>query len=124
MAHIIFFTKLDCLSGMRQQNLLKQAGHEVEVRSILHQQWTPEELRTFFGELPVKEWFNPDSPRVKSGEIDPLNFDETSALAAMVADKLLIRRPLLQIGSQKRVGLDNETLDEWLGITDRYCMYK
>jgi len=75
MARVIFYTKPGCLTGSKQLDLLKQANHEVEVRSVLDQPWTAYELHTYFADLPVKEWFNPNSPRVKSGEIDPASFD-------------------------------------------------
>jgi nitrogenase-associated protein len=118
MAHVIFFTKPGCLTGSKQLELLKQAGHEVEVRSVLDQPWTAYELHTYFADLPVREWFNRNSQRVKSGEIDPGSFDEKSALAAMMDDHLLIRRPLLQVGIMKRCGFDLKMLDEWIGIAE------
>jgi nitrogenase-associated protein len=118
MARVIFYTKTGCLTGSKQLELLERAGHEVEVRSVLDQPWTAYELHTYFADLPVKEWFNYNSPRVKSGEIDPGSFDEKSALSAMLDDKLLIRRPLLQVGSMKRCGFDLKMLDDWIGIAE------
>jgi hypothetical protein len=50
--------------------------------------WQPEELTDYFGVMPVKSWFNSNSPRVKSGEIDPPAYDFDGALTLMLADHL------------------------------------
>ena len=85
MAQIIFYTKLGCSTSAKQVALLEQSGHQVEVRDLLAHTWSAEELTSYFGEMPVDAWFNPNSPRVKSGEIDPGSFDCKDALAAMQA---------------------------------------
>jgi len=58
MAHITFFTKIGCLTSSKQIDLLRQSGHDVEVLDLLARQWSVEELKSYFGELPVKLWFN------------------------------------------------------------------
>jgi nitrogenase-associated protein len=116
MAEVTFFTKPGCLTGIKQQELLRQAGHTLEVLSVLEHEWTADELRSFFGGHPVTEWFNPNSPRIKAGEVDPGAFDERQALEAMLADHLLIRRPLMQSGGQRRFGFDQETIHAWIGL--------
>ena len=79
MAHITYFTKPGCLTSGKQVDLLRQSGHEVEVRDLLSHPWEPEELMSYFGEMPVKLWFNPNAPRVKSGEIDPSAYDSADS---------------------------------------------
>ncbi len=116
MARVLFFTKPGCVTGAKQQEMLRRAGHDLEVRSVLEHEWTADELRSFFGEHPVREWFNPNSPRVKSREIDPAAFDGKQALEAMLADHLLIRRPLMQVGDQRRFGFDQEMIHAWIGL--------
>ncbi len=117
MADIIYYTKIGCMTSTKQIDLLRQSGHEVEVRDLLAKEWQPEELLSFFGDLPVKCWFNPNSPRVKCGEIDPLAHDATAALELMLADHLLIRRPLMVSGGKKCCGFDPETLHAWIGLS-------
>jgi hypothetical protein len=34
----------------------------------------------------------------------------------MLADPLLIRRPLIQVGSRRESGFDAELIDAWIGI--------
>jgi hypothetical protein len=52
------------------------------------------------------QWFNRSAPAVKSGEVVPEELDEPTALALMRDNPLLIRRPLLQVGDERRVGFD------------------
>lgn len=93
---VIFYEKSGCLSNGKQKSLLKSLGHSLVVRNLLAETWTAERLRPFFGSLPVRDWFNPTAPRIKQGEVCPDALDEPTALALMIADPLLIRRPLIE----------------------------
>lgn len=117
MAAIVFYEKPGCAGNARQKGLLVAAGHTLAVRDLLREPWRPETLRPFFGDLPVAEWFNPRAPALRDGEIDPAGFDETAALAALIASPILIRRPLLQVGEEKRCGFDPPAIDRWIGLT-------
>jgi nitrogenase-associated protein len=97
--------------------LLAAAGHEVIERNLLSEPWTPERLLDFFGERPVAEWFNRAAPRVKSGEVIPELLDELDALKLMLADPLLIRRPLIEADGRKEVGFDQDLIHGCLGLT-------
>jgi len=116
MKKVIFYEKPGCKGNARQKALLEEAGFELEVRSLPDTAWTAEELRLFFGARPVSEWFNRTAPAVKSGEIDPDAMDEAAALAAMVANPLLVRRPLLVYNGKKVCGFDNYVQHEVLGL--------
>lgn len=119
MARIVFYEKPGCANNARQKRLLEAAGHEVLARNLLTEPWTADRLRTFFTDLPVAEWFNRAAPRVKSEEVAPEKLDEATALALMLADPLLIRRPLLQVGSRREAGFDWALLEAWLGFKPR-----
>ncbi len=95
---VIFYEKPACLSNSKQKFLLTSLGHDLVVRNLLSESWTAERLRPFFGDLPVRDWFNPTAPRIKGGEVCPERLDEPTALALMIADPLLIRRPLIETG--------------------------
>jgi nitrogenase-associated protein len=116
MAHITYFTKLGCITSAKQVDLLRQSGHEVDVRDLLAHQWQPEELLTYFGDLPVKLWFNPNSPRVKSGELNPSDYDSAAALQLMMTDHLLIRRPLMESDGIRMCGFDPAKVHAWVGL--------
>ncbi len=108
MARVDFFEKPGCGANRKQKAMLADAGHEVIALDLLAEPWTAERLRGFFGDAPVAKWFNPNAPRVKSGEVDPAQYDAESALAAFVAEPLLIRRPLIEALGQKCSGFDRE----------------
>ncbi len=68
--------------------------------------------------MPVSEWFNKASPRVKSGEVRPETLDEDGAIALMLADPLLIRRPLMELGDRREAGFEPERIAAWIGLAD------
>jgi nitrogenase-associated protein len=116
MTTIHFFEKPGCRTNAKQKALLEASGHQVIAFDLLSQGWTHETLRPFLGQLPVVEWFNPAAPDVRSGTIRPETFDESGALAAMVADPLLIRRPLMEIAGRKFAGFDRSRLEQWIWL--------
>jgi nitrogenase-associated protein len=116
MSTVIFYEKPGCINNTKQKVLLKAAGHDVQARNLLTEPWTVEYLRLFFGSLPVAEWFNRSAPAVKSGDVLPEHLDADTALAMMVQDPLLIRRPLMQVDNQRSVGFDVATIDAWIGL--------
>lgn len=114
MATIQFYQKPGCATNARQKRMLEAAGHTVIVRSVLTEPWTAEALHGFFGSMPVKGWFNPASPRIRSGEIVPENLDPASAIVLMLDDLLLIRRPLVETNGQRCAGFDREPVTSLL----------
>lgn len=111
---IVFYEKPGCVNNTKQKALLAQAGHQVEARSLLDHPFDAATLRGFFGNLPLPEWFNPSAPRLKNAEVIPADLNEHAALAAMLADRLLIRRPLIEAEGWRSVGFD-ETIQHRLG---------
>lgn len=116
MAKVVFYEKPGCGGNARQKLLLQQSGHELEVRDLLTTPWTKATLRSFFGARPVSQWFNASAPRVKSGEVRPDELDADAALALMLAEPLLIRRPLLECDGRREAGFETELIDAWLGL--------
>lgn len=96
--------------------MLAQAGHRVEALSLLDEPWTTERLCTFFAGLPVSQWFNRASPRVKSGEVDPCGLAADAALALLIDDPLLIRRPLIETGGWRCAGFNAVVVDRAIGL--------
>jgi nitrogenase-associated protein len=113
---VIFYEKPGCLSNGKQKALLKSLGHSLTVRDLLAEPWTAERLRSFFGNLPVRDWFNPTAPRVKQGEVRPETLDEPTALALMLADPLLIRRPLIETEFGLGCGFEAGPMLDALGV--------
>ena len=117
MKHIIFYEKNGCGGNARQKALLEENGFTIETRSLLDTPWTVEQLRPFFGEKPVSQWFNDKAPAVKSAHVCPSTFNEESALEIMIESPILIRRPLLEYNGKKASGFDEKIISEFLEIT-------
>ncbi|PWC54582.1 ArsC/Spx/MgsR family protein [Azospirillum sp. TSO22-1] len=116
MAEVVFYEKPGCVGNARQKKLLEEAGHRLIVRDLLSTVWTDQTLRPFFGERPVAEWFNRSAPAVKSGAVNPDALGEDEALALLLADPLLIRRPLMRVGDRRACGFDADAVDAWIGL--------
>ena len=116
MAHVLFYTKIGCMTATKQIDLLRKSGHDVEVRDLLAHPWQAGELLSYFGDLPVPQWYNPNAPRVKSGEINPACADASTALQLLLADHLLIRRPLMASSGTCRCGFDPAQVHAWIGL--------
>lgn len=115
MVTVLFYEKPGCGTNARQKRLLEQAGHRVEARSLLAEPWTGQRLRSFFGATPVASWFNPAAPRIKSGTVRPEALDADTALALMLDDPLLIRRPLVEADGLRCAGFDRAPVTDLLG---------
>lgn len=116
MAHVLFWEKPGCGGNARQKALLQAAGHTLEVRDLLRWPWTPDALLAFLAPLPVAQWFNRAAPRVRQGEVQPDALEADAALALLLAEPLLIRRPLMQAGATRRVGFDAGEVHAWIGL--------
>lgn len=115
MAHVTFWEKPGCGTNARQKLALANAGHTLDVRSLLAEPWTAERLKSFFGATPVATWFNPAAPKVRSGEVKPEAVEAEAAIALMLAEPLLIRRPLVEVDGARCAGFDREPVTSLLG---------
>lgn len=123
MTHIIFFEKPGCGGNARQRLALQAAGHTLDQRNLLTTAWTASSLMPFLAPLPVAQWFNRAAPAVKSGEVQPDLVDADAALALLLAQPLLIRRPLMQrtdlpenAPAARHVGFETAAVHAWVGL--------
>jgi nitrogenase-associated protein len=116
MAQVIFYEKPGCGGNTKQKQLLSRSGHDIVARDLLAEPWEAATLLAFLASLPVAAWFNRAHPKVKAGDVVPEAFDADTALAALLADHLLIRRPLMQVGDERRVGWDEAAVADWIGL--------
>jgi len=117
MAHLVFFEKPGCGGNAKQRALLEAAGHTLDRRNLLTAHWTRERLLDYLAPLPVAQWFNRAAPRIKSGEIVPEQLDAEAALQALLAEPLLIRRPLmLREDGARLVGFDTAEVERFVGL--------
>lgn len=117
MVTVNFYEKPGCINNARQKALLQASGHHVIAHNLLIEPWTPERLSVFFEGLTVAQWFNATAPAITTGMVVPTQLDADTALELMVLDPLLIRRPLLEVGGDRRVGFDPEAIARWIGLT-------
>lgn len=115
MATVTFYEKPGCGTNARQKLALANAGHTLVVKSLLTEPWTAERLLGFFGATPVASWFNPAAPKVKSGAVKPEAATAEEAIALMLAEPLLIRRPLVEVDGARCAGFDREPVTALLG---------
>lgn len=116
MTRLWFYEKPGCVGNRNQLALLRRMGYQPEVRNLLSQPWTADTLRPFFGSKPVPEWFNSTAPAVKNGAIKIARMAPDQALRLMLAEPLLICRPLLQYGSFRQSGFEYGPVLIALGI--------
>ncbi|MGF6304987.1 MULTISPECIES: ArsC/Spx/MgsR family protein [Paraburkholderia] len=65
---------------------------------------------------PVSERFYRAAPRIKSSEVVPETIDANVALALLLAEPLLIRRPLMQCDERRMVGFNAALANTWIGL--------
>jgi len=116
MAHLTFWGKPGCAGNAKQIALLRASGHELDVRDLRSEAWTDGRLRPFFGDTPVADWFNRSAPRVKRGELRPETLTQAEALTMLMAEPLLIRRPLLECDGKTIAGFDPGLIAAWIGL--------
>lgn len=120
MSCIVFYEKPGCATNRLQKQLLRATGLELDVRDLLSEHWTAEQLRPFFTDKPVAEWFNLSAPAIKYGELDPQNLTPEEAMELMIKNPLLIRRPLIRHGSHFMAGFDLAALSKELPCRGKF----
>lgn len=114
---VVFYEKPFCSANAKQKQILRQSGCTLIERNLLEHGLDKETLRAFMGDKHVSDWFNPAAPAIKNGEIDPENLNELQALDLLMGNPILIRRPLMIIGTEKLCGFDAQKVAE---VLDRY----
>lgn len=108
---ITFYEKPGCGGNARQKATLTALGHILDVKNILSEKWDKKELREYFGQKEIKDWFNHTAPAIKEGMVKPAEMNEEAALTAMLCDPLLIKRPLMRIKDKKISGFDPKEIE-------------
>lgn len=114
---VIFYEKPGCLGAAAQKRYLLNSGIKLDVRDLLSYPWTESELLSFFSGKAIRECFNNSAPAVKSGRVVPASLQDSQALAMMLDDPILIRRPLLQHHNSRQCGFESGAVFESLGLS-------
>ena len=116
MKLVIFYSKAGCKTNTKQKKILRNSGCIIIERSLLHHDMESNDLLMFFQDKPINEWFNPNAPSLKSGELDISQIDQEEALHILMSNPLLIKRPLLIVKNEKLCGFNQEKIEELLEI--------
>ncbi len=115
-SQVIFWEKPGCIGNAQQKAVLRQHGYRLDVRDLLTTPWTAGQLRLFFADKAVVDWFNQSAPDIKSGVIKTDQLTEKEALKMMVENPLLICRPLLQVNELRQSGFVDGVVLQHLNI--------
>lgn len=111
-----FYEKPGCGANARQKAKLQAAGCTLAVKDLLTTKFDPSELLSFFGQKPVSEWFNMSAPQIKDGGVNPKNISKDEAIAMMMKEPILIKRPLIKKGDIRISGFDTLEIKEKLAL--------
>lgn len=101
----------------KTEKSLKDTGCMVITRNLLKSEMTKDELLSYLKDRSLQEWFNPNAPKIKSGEIDPKDFSLQEAIELLLHEPILIRRPLLSINGHRMCGFDPKAIEHALGFS-------
>lgn len=116
MKLILFYEKPGCSTNAKQKKSLKDAGHIVITRNLLQMEMSKEELFSYLKNKSLPEWFNPNAPKIKNGQIDPKDFSSEEALELLLREPILIRRPLMSVHGHQMCGFDHKEIEDVLGV--------
>ena len=116
MKLVIFYEKPGCSANAKQKRSLQKVGCMLIVKSLLDHHMSKDELLSYLEQRDVAEWFNPNAPAVKKGEIDPESFTKEEALSLLFSDPILIRRPLISVDGYRMCGFDKKRIEEILEV--------
>ena len=88
-----------------------QKGIELYERDFFADRLSEEELRGLIGTRPVSEVFSWKSPSFKKLGLSRDELDDDRLVALMLEEPRLIRRPLIQVGTDLIVGADKAALE-------------
>lgn len=111
---LIFYEKTGCGGNARQKKLLESEGISFEVRSMLDTKWEKEFLESFFIGLEKENIVNQFAPKIKNNEIDISKLSKDELIELMIAEPILIKRPLIEIGETKICGFNMEKINSIL----------
>ncbi|MDP3300452.1 MAG: ArsC/Spx/MgsR family protein [Sulfuricurvum sp.] len=114
---VVFYEKPFCAANAKQKSILRASGCTIIERNLLEHGLDGDTIRSFMGDKIVSEWFNPAAPAIKNGHLLPDSFNEVEAMEMLMNDPILIRRPLMIIGTEKLCGFDAKKVSE---VLDRY----
>ena len=114
-----FYEKPGCGTNRKQKAMLAAAGHEVDERNLLAEPWTERAAAGLFRRHAGRELVQ-SRPRRGSNPAKSIRpaLGPDEALALMLAEPLLIRRPLIEADGRRCAGFDKEPVLSLLGQSE------
>jgi len=94
---------------------LNATGIEYEPRDYARKPLTEEDIRAIGGSHPLREVINPRSPSFRKLGIERDSIEDDQALALMLDNQNLVRRPTLAAGDVRIFGFDAEAYEDLAG---------
>ena len=94
---------------------MNATGLEYEPRDYARKPLTEDDIRAIAGSHGLREVINPRSPSFRKLGIERDSIDDAQALALMLDNQNLVRRPTLAAGDVRVFGFDAEAYEELAG---------
>ena len=91
---------------------LSQKGIELDERDFFQERFSEDELRALIGDHLPSDFFSWNSPSFKKLGVSRDALDDDRLIELMVGEPRLIRRPLIQVGSDLIVGTDKKAMEQ------------
>lgn len=110
-----FFEKKGCTTNAKQKKLLSSWGVVLKEEDLLRYPFSKKTLKMFLEKAPINAWFNPNAPDIKSKKIDTSKLDDEEAIALLLKNPILIKRPLMIFKGRYILGFDEQAIAKLLG---------
>lgn len=91
---------------------MNATGLDYAPRDYARKPLTADEIRAIGGSHPLREVINPRSPSFRKLRIERDGIDDAQALALMLENQNLVRRPTLAAGDVRIFGFDADAYEE------------
>jgi Spx/MgsR family transcriptional regulator len=106
-----FFWRSTCTTCRNARDYLRSdLNAELDERDYAKQPLTADELRQLFANHDPRDFLNPKSPSFKARGLDAGKLTAEQAIALMVQEPRMIKRPITAVGKQLIAGFDKEAL--------------
>lgn len=112
---VSLYGKVGCQGNLRQMEQLKAAGYAVQFIDLLNRELEASELAKFFEGRSLQDCVNRRAPQISSGEFAPETLSDDALMERMIAEPILIKRPLLFFRGEFACGFDHPLVGRLLG---------
>jgi arsenate reductase (glutaredoxin) len=107
MKRVRFLYKSTCTTCRDARAFLRNLGGvELDERDYAKEQFTADELRAIFKDRDPRDYLNPRSPAYKAMGLAGKSLTRDDALALILRDSNLLKRPLIIAGQEFITGFD------------------